>query len=200
MPSINFFLFVFIGIVMFHEHNGVSEPGMLINERTVAEVNKSELILDAAKGLVFDKNQPFSGISKLYYKNGQLAEKISYREGKKDGVLQKWFVNGMLSYEANYKSNKRHGRVTSWWQNGNKRTIGNFVESKANGPQKQWYSSGALFKQQNMRNGVEEGIQQAWRENGKLYINYEAKNGRFFGLKRSNLCYQLKDETVQFKK
>ena len=27
-------------------------------------------------------------------------------------------------------------------------------------------------------------------------MNYEAKNGRVFGMKRANLCYQLKNEKI----
>ena len=61
----------------------------------------------------------------------------------------------------------------------------------------EWYQSGSTFKKINLVDGREEGLQQSWRENGKLYSNYEAKNGRIFGLKRANLCYQLKDETLQ---
>ena len=48
--------------------------------------------------------------------------------------------------------------------------------------------------------GKEEGIQQAFRKNGDLFANYEARAGRFFGLKKSALCYELEDEDVQFEK
>ena len=37
-------------------------------------------------------------------------------------------------------------------------------------------------------------------ENGKIYVNYEAKNGRIFGMNRTNLCYKLKNEKVQYAK
>ena len=41
-------------------------------------------------------------------------------------------------------------------------------------------------------------MQQAWLENGKIYVNYEAKNGRKFGMNRANLCYELKEEEIQY--
>jgi hypothetical protein len=40
-------------------------------------------------------------------------------------------------------------------------------------------------------------LQKAWLENGTIYVNYEAKNGRVFGMKRANLCYQLKNEKIE---
>ena len=48
--------------------------------------------------------------------------------------------------------------------------------------------------------GKEKGLQKAWLQNGTLYVNYEAKNGRVFGMKRANLCYQLKNEKIEERK
>ena len=65
------------------------------------------------------------------------------------------------------------------------------------GVQMQYYISGAKFKMITIKNGQQNGMQKAWRQNGKIYSNYEAKNGRIFGLKRSNLCYELENEKVK---
>jgi hypothetical protein len=33
-------------------------------------------------------------------------------------------------------------------------------------------------------------------QNGKLFSNYQYVDGRVFGLKRSNMCFGLKDEKI----
>lgn len=148
-------------------------------------------------GLVLYKNEPFSGVSVAYYKNGQLAETITYKDGKKHRLKEKWFPFGIKSYSAEYENGKLHGITQSWWSSGIKRSQVYFKNGKVNGIQHQWYKSGALFKELNYVDGKESGMQRAWRENGEIYTNYEAKNGRFFGLRRSTLCYGLEDEVIQ---
>ena len=148
------------------------------------------------KGLVFYKNQPFTGTSVSQYPNGNKSISIEYFDGKKDGLYKKWFGDGTLSFEANYQNGKQDGTSKTWWRSGKLRSESNYENGVVQGVQKQWYKSGAIFKEQNIVNGKEEGIQRAWRENGKIYNNYEAKNGRIFGLKRSTLCYELEDEKL----
>jgi antitoxin component YwqK of YwqJK toxin-antitoxin module len=166
---------------------------------SIIKIEKKELVLDRNKGIMIYNKEPFSGYSMVYQSNSLLVEKIEYRIGKKHGKMQKWYPDGTLSYEAHYIDNKLNGSSKSWWSNKILRSESHFVLGVADGVQKQWYKSGAPFKAINLVSGREEGLQRAWRENGKLYINYEAKNGRIFGLKRSTLCFELEDETIQFK-
>ncbi|WP_452229887.1 toxin-antitoxin system YwqK family antitoxin [Lacinutrix sp. MEBiC02404] len=169
-------------------------------EVSLPEVSKSALMLKPNIGLVYYQDTPFTGISVLSYPNGNMAESIPYKNGKKDGTLKKWFENETLSFEAFYKNGKLEETATSWWLNGNIRSESHYKNGIANGIQKQWYKTGELFKQMTIVNGKEEGMQKAWRRNGKIYNNYEAKNGRIFGLKRANLCFQLEEEIVQDEK
>ena len=160
------------------------------------EVQEQLLILHPAEGLVYLDEIPFSGTGVEHYADGKVFEKIGYLKGKKRGLHQKWFESGALAFEAQYFENKLHGKSSSWWSNGKIRSESNFDFGKSHGLQTEWYNSGVKFKESNLNQGLEEGMQRAWRENGKIYINYEAKNGRIFGLKRSNLCFELEDETV----
>lgn len=162
------------------------------------EVSTDSLMLNQMEGILYEKSIPFTGISISFFPNNLIAEKITYLNGKREGLRQKWFSTGELSYEAYYRSNKVDGIVKTWWYNGNLRSTSHFEEGKPHGAQKQWYVSGQIFKEQNLAFGKEEGLQKAWRKNGKIYANYEAKNGRIFGLKRSNLCYELNDENIVY--
>ncbi|WP_420602584.1 toxin-antitoxin system YwqK family antitoxin [Flagellimonas sp.] len=161
------------------------------------EVPKSELKLDQTAGRWYYLNLPFDGYAVEYHKNGILATKTGYSQGKKEGIAKKWFNSGVLRAQMVYNANKLDGTSRSWWPNGVLSTESTYVMGIRNGVQKKWYPNGQLARKTHLNNGFEEGLQQAWLKTGKLYANYEAKNGRFFGLKRSNLCYELKDEVVQ---
>ncbi|QHI38866.1 hypothetical protein IMCC3317_42660 [Kordia antarctica] len=198
----NFISFFGIILLLVSCQNKSQKVGTItedISQKSSVVVSKDSLALKPTQGLVFYKNEPFTGISELKYANGIVAETIQYIKGKRNGVRKKWFPAGLLSYESNYVEGKQHGISKTWWNNGNLRSISNHIDGVVNGLQEQWYISGEKFKELTIVNGKEEGLQKAWRKNGKLFNNYEAKNGRYFGLKRSGLCYELQSEIVQTK-
>lgn len=171
---------------------------------TTCTVNadSENLSLDQSSGTVWYRDgkwtvrRRFTGFTVKYYGNGQIAERVQYQDGKREGVTERWYPNGMLSFSGVYRENRRDGISESYWDTGKLRSQSNFVDGVADGVQRQWYRSGAIFKELNLENGREAGLQRAWRENGKLYANYEAKDGRVYGLKRANLCYGLDDEEL----
>lgn len=176
-------------------------PQPIINPKgELLIVNKDSTELRPLEGLVYYKDKPFSGTSVKYYNKNAKAAAIQYLAGKKEGLYQKWFPNGLLSFEAYYLAGRQDGITKTWWKNGVLRSESRSKKGVQDGIQLQWYQSGSKFKRQIIVNGQEQGIQKAWRENGKIYNNYEAKNGRIFGLKRANLCFELAEEVVQYKK
>ncbi len=174
--------------------------GLLVEEASQAtlEVNSSALTLRANEGLFYYENEPFTGKALTYGINGRILVSESFAKGKRHGLLKKWYPDGTQSFQAQYKEGRLHGSGNSWWPNGQLRSASHYVEGIADGTQTQWYQSGAIFKEINLVQGKEQGLQRAWRENGKIYNNYEAKNGRTFGLRRSKLCFELKEEEVQY--
>lgn len=165
-------------------------------EISVLTIEKSDLERAITTGVLWYGSKPFSGKAQRFYSNCVLAEETYYRKGIKHGKMTKWFPDGSLAFSANYNNNLREGEVKSWWNNGRLRSFSNYNKGKAEGIQMEWYKSGQLFKKLQLTKGIEKGMQQAWRENGKLFNNYEAKNGRIFGLKRANLCFELKNEQI----
>lgn len=192
---------IIIYIVLVFLFSCTSKPKVEVNTASTSKiiVDKSKTILKRDVGLVYYNDSLFTGTVVTYYPNKIKAESIDYKNGKRDGNYKKWFNSGLLSYHTIYKNGKQHGTTKTWWINGNLRSEANHSNGVVEGVQKQWYKSGEKFKELNIVNGQEEGMQRTWRKNGKLYNNYEAKNGRIFGLKRANLCYELKEEDVQYK-
>ncbi|MEO1485183.1 MAG: hypothetical protein AAFU57_05530 [Bacteroidota bacterium] len=161
------------------------------------EVVKSDLELRPTEGEWFYNGKPFNGFAVQFHSNGNLKEKVAYAQGKKQGKAYKWYADGTLASEKNYAANRLEGKSVMWWPNGSKSDVSFYKNRKRHGVQTKWYPDGTKARIMRFQDGKEHGLQQAWLPIGKIYVNYEAKNGRFFGLKRSNLCYQLKDEVVQ---
>jgi antitoxin component YwqK of YwqJK toxin-antitoxin module len=163
----------------------------------VKEVNLDEINLLPNRGIFVYHDVPFTGIAVDFYTNSkQLKSRITFKEGKKDGLYELFFVDGKASQTTFYQNGKRFGESKTWWKDGALRSVSNFENDKAQGVQEQFYKEGMIFKRFNLNNGREEGLQQAWRKNGDIYVNYEAKNGRNFGLKRAGLCYELQEEEI----
>ena len=159
-------------------------------------VNKKDIVISKKTGLRLYHGEPYTGEVVVYHASGKLAKLSNYNLGLRHGYLKQWFPNGVLSFSAEYVEGIPNGITQSWWENGNLRSMSTFVDGKANGESKQRYVTGELFKKMHYENGIEIGLQQAWRQNGKLFTNYEYVNGRIFGLKRSNMCVELKDEKL----
>jgi hypothetical protein len=49
------------------------------------------------------------GISKEYFKSGQLFQEIQYSKGQKHGFFKRYYEDGKLSLEVQYDSGRRHG-------------------------------------------------------------------------------------------
>ncbi len=160
-------------------------------------VQREHLVLNQREGRWYYKEKPFSGYQMEWHCNGVLAEQTGYLEGKRHGPALKWYDNGILLSQKNYVANRLEGVAKTWWPTGQQSSESNYRNRQRHGKQTKWYPSGQIARVTRFIEGKEEGLQQAWLKTGKLYANYEAKGGRFFGLKRSNLCYQLSNEVVQ---
>lgn len=135
------------------------------------------------------------------FANGQTAKHFGVFEGKREGVLTTYYADGQIKFIENYKNNKLNGAVKRWSKEAGHQLLAelSYEAGKLHGVQKKWFSTGELHKLMHMKRGKEDGLQQAFRKNGALYANYEARNGRVFGLKRSNLCYELDNQQVVYK-
>lgn len=139
-----------------------------------------------------------SGYVKEFYPDGALFREFGVIAGKKEGISSTYFDDGRLKFLDTFQKNRLNGMVKRWTMESGYQLIAElyYVDGKLHGEQKKWYPTGELHKRMNLKMGREEGMQQAFRKNGAIYANYESRNGRIFGLKRSNLCYELDNEQI----
>lgn len=205
--SVPILLILGVLIISCAEKSNVENIHAPISTNTLVEipdntVDKFLLQYDNKTSIWTLNSQLFSGYAVAYYENGVLEEKTGFLNGKKQSQAIFWFPTGHLKRILNYHKGKLHGVKKSWSDNENHVLVShlNYYMGKAHGEQRLWYDTGELYKRLNLNMGVEEGIQQAFRKNGDLYANYEAKEGRIFGLKKSQLCYGLQDEKIDYAK
>lgn len=148
------------------------------------------------QGLRLLKGELFTGEAVAYYAPNAVASIEVFKKGRRHGLTRKWFKNGQLGFEAMYQNGVREGVTRSWWFNGNLRSYSYFKGGKVDGEAWEWYRSGEKFKRFNYREGQPYGLQQAWRLNGKLFSNFEYKDGRIFGLRKANNCVGLENEKI----
>jgi len=159
-------------------------------------VSSDVIQLDRETGLRMLGHTPYSGYTVEEGPEGRLRERAGFLDGRRQGLRERWYADGTVSARTPYLDGRRHGVARTWWEDGTLRSKTTLVHGVPHGTQLQWYRSGALFKKTHLVQGREQGLQQAWRENGAIYNNYEALNGRIFGLRRSKLCFQLRQEEL----
>jgi len=97
-------------------------------------------------------------IQKIFYRNGQLRERVPLRNGRRHGIVRIWHRNGVRASEEPYQNGLLHGVCRHWNEAG--RRLGEY-----------WLIHGT-------------GIQRGWHDNGKLQIEVSTVGGDFFGRNR----------------
>ena len=172
-------------------------------EHSRIEYLSSEVFLNRANSLWLFKadSATVSGLVTEKYPNGTIAKKFMVVNGKKEGIQTSYYPDGKLKFYETFSDNRLHGGVKRWTIENGYQLLAEltYKHGKLHGQQKKWYRTGELHKVMHLNMGKEDGMQKAFRKNGVLYANYQARNGRVFGLKRSNLCYELDNEKVVYR-
>ena len=66
----------------------------------------------------WDQDSLVSEYADLHYPNGQLIEKISYKEGRKNGKFTGYYESGQTKYIRTYKDDKLEGKYADYTESG----------------------------------------------------------------------------------
>jgi len=115
----------------------------------------------------FVKDNPYTGKSITYFKNGKKSSLVTRKEGKFHGKCIDWYENGQVSYEITYKNGKRT-KFLSWHKNGKKyQDCSSYIDEKRNGKLITWYENGIKKEETNYLKGKVIGKILRWDKNGK---------------------------------
>jgi len=121
--------------------------------------------------------------TKQYYDNGQLREKIIYKDsGRVKGIYEEryyYYDNGQLQSEAFYLNNYLNGIYRVYYKNGQLKHESFYNNnSKRDGIDKEYYESGRLGWEIIYVNGKKkDGVYRIYAENGKVLEEQSYKNG-----------------------
>lgn len=66
-----------------------------------------------------DRKEPYTGICKLFHKNGQLKQERQLVEGKNNGFYRNYSEGGILIEEGEFLNNRHHGKFRHFDDQGN---------------------------------------------------------------------------------
>ena len=98
------------------------------------------------------------GIIKEYYRNGKLAGKWNFKDGKRNGTAKLYYRNGRLWCKENYKNDKEDGAFVSYHTNGKLMSKWKCKKGKEVGLYKGFYDNGKLFAAGEYIDGKKEGL------------------------------------------
>ncbi|MDA9372118.1 hypothetical protein N9R09_03360 [Porticoccaceae bacterium] len=118
---------------------------VLLSACAPSEVPVDKLV--ERNGITYEVNSqtPFTGASIEYYENGQLNEKINYKDGMQHGLVENYHEDGELSIKTNYKDGEKHGLAEVYRENGQ------------------------LSGKVNWKDGTPHGLAESYDEDGKEY-------------------------------
>ena len=125
--------------------------------------------LQARDGLVYikDESRSFSGRAESRHENGELKSSITYKDGKKDGLVRSWYENGKMQMETTYKDGKKDGLTHSWSGSGQLKKEATYKDGKEDGLLRTWYESGQLKSETAYKDGKKVDLIRSWYESGQ---------------------------------
>ena len=154
-------------------------------------------------GITYDQNtdEPITGIVEEFYSDGQLRERMTYRDGEIDGLSEVFFEGGQIEIRTNHIDGKVDGLVelfdedgnlirTQLWKNGLRVIAGDKLENRDGltyhlltdqtftGIGEYRYTDGQLSSRITYRQGIRDGIQEEFDpDDGDLWYRWTYENG-----------------------
>lgn len=133
---------------------------------------REELFSNTQKkdGLIYITNEgkPYTGILVTHYKNGQIREKLNFKQGKYDGKNFSYYENGQIKEKFNFKDDMLDGEVISYYEDGQIEAKFNFKQGKQEGENFSFYKNGQIEMKLDFKKGQLDGKMISYYEDGKI--------------------------------
>lgn len=119
----------------------------------------------------------------IYWNNGQLARKMSVKNGWFQGPYNCYYENGNPESELFYVNNWSEGEQKRYYPNRQLRSVGNYENDNLEGIYKEYYQNGILKEESNCKNGEYHGNFYNYDEDGNLIKTLVFNNGQIVDVK-----------------
>ncbi len=93
-------------------------------------------------------------MTKEYHANGKLKFISNINdEGQLHGLYTIWYDNGQIEFKASYRDGRRHGRATRWRKDGSKQSDRGYKRGLYHGLSIWWDKDGRMEASENYRYG-----------------------------------------------
>lgn len=148
---------------------GTAQNGDSINQ---VIANKRE-----GKWVIYGKDQ-----RNTRFKDDQIVESGSYKNGRKEGLWTKYYPNGSKQSEIIYKSGRPDGKFKLYYENGNVEEEGSWVNRLYSGSFKRYYEDGTIEQEKTFDgNGKAKGKVTYYYPNGQKELEFTTSNGKETG-------------------
>lgn len=116
-----------------------------------------------------------------YYSDGEsVKSERKFKEGKLDGMQTTFYTDGQTESEKSYKEGAEHGPERKWDQSGNQTVDANFRDGRPDGKQIRFFISntGNYEQVSNFADGVQSGAYSETWEDGVVRIAGQYKDGK----------------------
>ena len=145
------------------------------------EVSIEQTVIRNNIRYLVNSEEPFTGTTLYYNENGQLFERVNFKDGQYDGPFEQFYDNGQLREKGNFKDGQLNGLNQIFDDNGLLREKVNFKDGQLNGPFEEFHDNGQLYQKGTYKNGKEDGSWEQFYENGQLHRKGTYKNGELDG-------------------
>ncbi len=95
-----------------------------------------------------------NGLSRKFYPDSTLAEKVNYVNGRMQGEWTQYYPNGQLSQVSHYINGKATGRFQAWYEDGKPSVTGQYNNDLRDGKWFIYKPDGSVKYEINYMNGV----------------------------------------------
>lgn len=113
------------------------------------------------------KEDPYNGVRKKYYKNGQIMSYITYKDSVMNGEARNYYIDGQTQAIFHYRDGIKHGEEKVFYENGDLYLITNYNNGAKTGIQKKYYEGNKLMAEIPYEHGREVPGLQEYTRSGK---------------------------------
>ena len=169
-----------------------------MEETVILFLNKNDVNFKLKNGVLFFKENPFSGTVNEFYEDKKIKSISAYHQGKRHGKYFGWYQNKQKWFERFYQDGIKKGVHKGWFKDGQKMFDYQLNKNGVyNGSVKDWYFNGQLEKHFNFVDGKEVGSQKMWTINGKIRSNFYTVNNERHGLIGLKKCASVVDHKTE---
>lgn len=160
---------------------------MVTNDTMISNLPKGEIKTYHSNGQlntthVYNESGQQDGPYVIYYKNGEMWEKGTMKNGENHGNLKKWYNNKQLAEDHQMVNGKREGKYIRYYDNGQMWKEFNYKNGELHGPYKKWWKNGQLAEDHKMVNGEIDGKYVRYYDNGQMWKEFNYNNGKLTGV------------------